>query len=412
MTTAGLVFSQVLLQLVMFQAPNEDVLMPDIVMPSDSIRSDDGGPNDETNTESFLESIKVEDLLMTARNALTADQFPEAMAAYTVATDRLPQDQRIQYNLGIAAYRAGDLETAARAFERSADSPNPELTAAALFNRGNVSYRQALDSVQAAQSEQQIQSAEQGAPDPTTLDDPIQALETAISHYRDAITTEPGNRDARRNAELAWRLKKALQEQQEQQEQEQDQEQQDQEQQDQEQQDQEQQDQEQQDQEQQDQEQQDQEQQDQEQQDQEQQDQEQQDQEQQDQEQQDQEQQDQEQQDQEQQDQEQQDQEQQDQEQQDQEQQDQEQQDQEQQDQEQQDQEQQDQEQQDQEQQDQEQESAKPGEGKSKNARMSEQQAEALLQMIRDKEKGRRAELEEREARAAARRYRPVEKDW
>jgi hypothetical protein len=397
MTTAGLVFSQVLLQLVMFQAPNEDVLMPDIVMPSDSIRSDDGGPNDETNTESFLESIKVEDLLMTARNALTADQFPEAMAAYTVATDRLPQDQRIQYNLGIAAYRAGDLETAARAFERSADSPNPELTAAALFNRGNVSYRQALDSVQAAQSEQQIQSAEQGAPDPTTLDDPIQALETAISHYRDAITTEPGNRDARRNAELAWRLKKALQEQQEQQEQEQDQEQQDQEQQDQ---------------EQQDQEQQDQEQQDQEQQDQEQQDQEQQDQEQQDQEQQDQEQQDQEQQDQEQQDQEQQDQEQQDQEQQDQEQQDQEQQDQEQQDQEQQDQEQQDQEQQDQEQQDQEQESAKPGEGKSKNARMSEQQAEALLQMIRDKEKGRRAELEEREARAAARRYRPVEKDW
>jgi hypothetical protein len=357
MTTAGLVFSQVLLQLVMFQAPNEDVLMPDIVMPSDSIRSDDGGPNDETNTESFLESIKVEDLLMTARNALTADQFPEAMAAYTVATDRLPQDQRIQYNLGIAAYRAGDLETAARAFERSADSPNPELTAAALFNRGNVSYRQALDSVQAAQSEQQIQSAEQGAPDPTTLDDPIQALETAISHYRDAITTEPGNRDARRNAELAWRLKKALQEQQEQQEQEQDQEQQDQEQQDQ-------------------------------------------------------EQQDQEQQDQEQQDQEQQDQEQQDQEQQDQEQQDQEQQDQEQQDQEQQDQEQQDQEQQDQEQQDQEQESAKPGEGKSKNARMSEQQAEALLQMIRDKEKGRRAELEEREARAAARRYRPVEKDW
>ena len=43
---------------------------------------------------------------------------------------------------------------------------------------------------------------------------------------------------------------------------------------------------------------------------------------------------------------------------------------------------------------------------------MTEQQAEALLQMIRDKEKERRAELEEREARAAARRYRPVEKDW
>ena len=43
---------------------------------------------------------------------------------------------------------------------------------------------------------------------------------------------------------------------------------------------------------------------------------------------------------------------------------------------------------------------------------MTEEQAEALLQLIMDKEKKRREALEEREARAAARRYRPVEKDW
>ncbi|MAJ45829.1 MAG: hypothetical protein CBC35_00745, partial [Planctomycetes bacterium TMED75] len=44
--------------------------------------------------------------------------------------------------------------------------------------------------------------------------------------------------------------------------------------------------------------------------------------------------------------------------------------------------------------------------------RMSQEQAEALLQMIRDREKQRREVLAEREAREAARRYRPVEKDW
>jgi hypothetical protein len=43
---------------------------------------------------------------------------------------------------------------------------------------------------------------------------------------------------------------------------------------------------------------------------------------------------------------------------------------------------------------------------------MTTEQAEALLQLIRDKEKERREELAEREARAAARRYHPVEKDW
>ena len=415
MMFSGVTLSQLVLPLVLLQAPNDEILMPDVMLQSDPVVEVDAASSDRLENESFLESIKVEDLLMTARNALTADQYPEALAAYTVATDRLPQDDRIQYNLGIAAYRAGDLETAARAFERSAGSSNPDLTAAALFNRGNVSYRQALNSVQAAQSEQQNQRAQQGAPDPATLDDPIQALDTAISHYRDAIATEPGNRDARRNAEIAWRLKKALEQQQEEQEQEQDQEQQDQEQQDQEQQDQEQQDQEQQDQEQQDQEQQDQEQQDQEQQDQEQQDQEQQDQEQQDQEQQDQEQQDQEQQDQEQQDQEQkQDGEEGDEEQDSEESSDQEDSDQEESDQEESEQEQseQDQSEQEQSESEQEQQAGKATEGDSKKVGMTEQQAEALLQMIRDKEKERRAELEEREARAAARRYRPVEKDW
>ena len=43
---------------------------------------------------------------------------------------------------------------------------------------------------------------------------------------------------------------------------------------------------------------------------------------------------------------------------------------------------------------------------------MTREQAEALLQLIRDKEQSRRAILAERKAREAARLYRPVEKDW
>ncbi|MCH2143599.1 MAG: hypothetical protein MK082_00475 [Phycisphaerales bacterium] len=279
----------------------------DIALPAVEAEQLDGEIDNTVQEEAdaFLESIKVEDLLNQARNALNADQFPEAAAAYAVAADRIPSDERLQYNLGVAAYRAGDLETSARAFELSADSDDPDLTSASLFNRGNVAYRTALETLEAAQ-EAQREEAASGQVDPATLDAPIQALDEAIGRYRDAIGTSATNRDARRNAELAHRLKKALEEQQQQQEQQQ-------------------------------------------------------------------------------------------------------------QEQQQQDQQQQDQQQQDQQQQQegqQQQASDQPGEGEPRQVRMTEEQAEALLQMIRDKEKERRETLEQREARRAARRYRPVEKDW
>ena len=127
-------------------------------MDEDFIGQDDSGVPGMTTeaADAFLESIKVEDLLDQARNALNADQYPEAAAAYAVAADRLPRDERLQYNLGVAAYRAGDLDTARRAFELSSNSSNPELTAASLFNRGNVAYRSALAAIESAQAAQTL----------------------------------------------------------------------------------------------------------------------------------------------------------------------------------------------------------------------------------------------------------------
>ena len=342
----------IILPLTFAQMPAQEA--PQISLPVDTLNEPAEEP---VARDRLLDEAVIDELLDRARSSLAEDRFPEAVEFYTEVSDRMPGDQRFQYNLGVASYRSGDLEAAARCFERAATTGDPALTQSALFNRGTTSYRRALDAVQEAQTQQSQQRSSGENVEPTLLDDPIKALEQAINHYRDAITASENNRDARRNAELAHRLMKALQEQQEQQEQ---------------------------------------------------------DQQQQDQEQQDQEQQDQQQQDQQQQDQQQQDQQQQDQQQQDQEQQDQEQQDQEQQDQEQQDQKQQDQKQQDQKQQDQKTQEAEGAQGtpSEQPIRMTEEQAEALLQMIRDREKQRRQVLAEREAREAARRYRPVEKDW
>jgi tetratricopeptide (TPR) repeat protein len=263
----------------------------------------------EAVSESTWQDTEIEVLMQKARNSLQEDRYPEALDLYIAASDRRPLDERLQYNLGVAAYRAGDMETATRAFERASNGSDPDITQSALFNRGNVSYRQALKSVENAQTTQSREMATQGRMDPETLDDPIEALEQALTHYRDAIISSPNNRDARRNAELTHRLIKALEQKQEEQEQQQEQ----------------------------------------------------------------------------------------------------------------------DQQEQDQQEQDQQEQDSKESEDKSDEesansanstnketapVRMTREQAEALLQMIRDKEKERREVLAAREAREAARKKTPVEKDW
>ncbi len=99
MMFSGVTLSQLILPLVLLQAPSDEILMPDGMLESDPVVAVDETSDDRLDTDAFLESIKVEDLLMRARKALTADQYPEALAAYAGGTGRLPQDDRIQYNL-------------------------------------------------------------------------------------------------------------------------------------------------------------------------------------------------------------------------------------------------------------------------------------------------------------------------
>ena len=208
--------------LVLQSAANDTPPFPDempvetqkIQMPEEAI---DGSTRPVS--ESSWQDTEIELLLQKARESLGEDRYPEALDLYIAATDRRPLDERLQFNLGVAAYRAGDLETSSRAFERASAGEDPIITQSALFNRGNVSYRTALESVERARDAQSREQATEGMANPATLDEPIDALNQALSHYRDAIICSPDTRDARRNAELAHRLRKALEEKQEEQQQ-------------------------------------------------------------------------------------------------------------------------------------------------------------------------------------------------
>ena len=110
-------------------------------------------------------------------------------------------DPRLNFNKSIALYRAGDVDSARDLFSKVAGSAGPELAAKARFNLGNVDYAQAIKI-----AEQDKQGA-------------ISQLKSAITHYRASLRTDANDVDARANVELADRLIKQLQREEEQQKQ-------------------------------------------------------------------------------------------------------------------------------------------------------------------------------------------------
>ena len=230
--------------------------------------------------------------ILRAESAMTSEDWPVAAAAWAEVGRLDPTLAGAAYNQGVARYRAGAFEKAAESFQKSAELGDANLAAQSMYNEGTARYAEALQRLNAASPGANDPTAKPALDptadptadpkaDPSSSADPmketIKRVEDSLSHFRDAIDADQGNRDARVNAELAARLLRQLREvqQQQQDQQPQDQEQQDQQPQDQQQQDQQPQDQQPQDQQQQDQQQQDQQPQDQQPQDQEPQDQEQ-----------------------------------------------------------------------------------------------------------------------------------------
>jgi Ca-activated chloride channel family protein len=145
-----------------------------------------------------------------ANRAMQDGNVDEALVQYNEIEPLLPGNHQLAYNKGVALYRKGELDSAQQLFANALNTENAELAASASFNLGNCQYAKAVLQVES---------------DPNSA---IQSLDNAIAHYRSALQTNPSDRDARANIELANQLLKKLKQEQEQQQQEQEQEQQDQ----------------------------------------------------------------------------------------------------------------------------------------------------------------------------------------
>ncbi len=170
------------------------------------------------------------------RAAFDAAKFDEAAAAYAEAVAANPASASALYNQGVAQYRGGEFEKAAATFAQSAQLADAHLAASSMFNEGNSLYSQALGQLgsqegsAAPQNPSTTPTESGGQPD---LGHAIEQVKKALTHFKDASSADPTDVDARVNAETSHRLLKQLEEIQKQQQQQQQQQNQDQQKQDQ-----------------------------------------------------------------------------------------------------------------------------------------------------------------------------------
>jgi Ca-activated chloride channel homolog len=77
----------------------------------------------------------------TALKLYEAGRYAEAQQLYRQLLDQNPNDPRLHFNLGTAAYRAGDLEQALRSFTNSLTAPDLRLQQKSFYNLGNALYQ-------------------------------------------------------------------------------------------------------------------------------------------------------------------------------------------------------------------------------------------------------------------------------
>ena len=163
--------------------------------------------------------------VISANEAFEKERFDEALSGYESALEALGESPELDYNRAAAHYKLGRHAEAANLFAKAAMSPEAGLSRRAKFNWGNCDYAATLADLQSA-------SPETGqTPD---LAGAVEKLDSAIRHYRDALTTgggQPGEESVdqacRSNIERAQRLidqiKEMMQQQRQQQQNDQDQ---------------------------------------------------------------------------------------------------------------------------------------------------------------------------------------------
>jgi Ca-activated chloride channel family protein len=147
------------------------------------------------------------ELIQQGNEHYAAGRYTEALGAYQQAADAAKTagveiSAELLHNQAAAEFKLGHLDEARELWVRALARKDAAFEAAARYNLGNCHYAEALKPLKSPDLQQ-----------PVSLDRVSEPLDRAIEQYRDALRLDPALQDARANLELAFQLKKKLEEQ-------------------------------------------------------------------------------------------------------------------------------------------------------------------------------------------------------
>ncbi len=120
-----------------------------------------------------------------------AGEYDAAGLHYATASETLPEAAEIYFNQGNVLYKQRKFLQALAHYTNALQSVKGVLESRVKYNLGNVEYRRALIAM-------------------STPQDSMLLLRSAITYYRDSLSVDPQQQNARYNLELAHRLLRQL----------------------------------------------------------------------------------------------------------------------------------------------------------------------------------------------------------
>ena len=156
----------------------------------------------------LLVSMQSTDLRMQADALFNDQQWAELIPVL----DELIEDEpsaELYYDKGVALYEQASFELARNAFDEAMNlAADNELRAFSAYNYGNALFQETM---QALEGTSEVSSKSIQA-----IEDAKSHIQQSLNHYRDAIQQDSSDIDARTNGEIAWHLLKQLEQMQEQ----------------------------------------------------------------------------------------------------------------------------------------------------------------------------------------------------
>ena len=150
-----------------------------------------------------------------ARKAMDAGDFAAAEKAYANAIAADSSNSRAQFNQGVAQYKSQNLQGSSESFATAGQIGDPAVAEGAMFNQGDAAYSGAIKIIDSDDFKEPVGASAQDQENTKrkeAIDAAIEAATRALTHFKDAASADQLDIDARYNAETATRLLKMLEE--------------------------------------------------------------------------------------------------------------------------------------------------------------------------------------------------------